>query len=64
VQYGTRTLIILTTLVAAFFGGRATLSPGLRQAEETITKLQVQVDRLGQALQQCETDRSSRPPKP
>ena len=63
-RYGTRTLLILTTLVAAFFGGRATLAPSLRQAEARNVALQAQVDRLGQLLRQCDLDRSSRPPKP
>jgi len=63
-RYGIRSLLILITVVAAFFGGRATLVPPLRQAEARIVGLQAQVDKLGQQLKQCEVERSARPPKP
>jgi peptidoglycan hydrolase CwlO-like protein len=39
-RYGLRTLLILTTVVAAFFGGRVSLTPAIRERDNQRTELQ------------------------
>jgi hypothetical protein len=62
-RYSLSTLLLLTTIVADVFAGRATLAPSLQQAETRVEVLQAQVAKLGQMLADCEIERSSRPPK-
>ena len=62
-RYSLSALLVGTTIIASFFGGRATIAPSLHQAEMRVEVLQAQVARLGQMLAECEIERSSRPPK-
>jgi hypothetical protein len=45
-RYRLRTLLILTTIVATYFGGRASLMPTIREQDNQRAALQKRIDTL------------------